>query len=395
MKLGILGGTFNPIHNAHIQMAEIARDALGLDRVLLMVAADPPHKCVDGQVPAQRRLAMARLAAEGLNRIEASDLEIRRGGKSYMSDTLAALHVQHPAAELYLIVGSDMLADLKTWHCPKLVAQRAAIAAIARHGREAHDAQAAQELKERFGARVLLLGGNADPLSSTRIRERLAAGLPVETMLPAAVERDCYEQGTYFPPDVQRMQRRLRAVLTPKRYVHTMGVVRTAAALAARWGVDPQAARTAALLHDCAKYLDPVMLEVLGGDDTGIASVQHAFAGAVVAKNVYDVQDEAVLRAIRLHSTGDAGMTMLDKATYLADLTEPNRNFPCVETMREFLSLGADYAMYRSLLRTRAYVEQMRNQGENDAFHPAGERALAYFEAVCAAESGQAPDAEA
>ncbi len=394
MKLGILGGTFNPIHNAHVQMAEIARDALGLDRVLLMVAADPPHKCVDGQVPAQRRLAMTRLAAAGLARIEASDLEMRRGGKSYMSDTLATLHAQHPAAQLYLIVGSDMLLDLKTWHCPELVAQRAAIAAITRHGRQTHDEQAAQALESRFGARVLLLGGNADPLSSTEIRERLGAGLPVTGMLAPAVERDCYERGTYFPPDVQRMQRQVRAALTPKRYTHTMGVVRTAAALAAQWGVDPRAARIAALLHDCAKYLDPVMLEVLGGDDTGIASVQHAFAGAVVAKNFYGVRDEAILRAIRLHSTGDANMSMLDKVTYLADLTEPNRSFPCVDAMRGFLPLGADYAMYRSLLRTRSYVEQMRGQGGRDAFHPAGERALTYFEAICGGPE-QAPGEEA
>ena len=111
--------------------------------------------------------------------------------------------------------------------------------------------------------------------------------------------------------------------------------------------------------------------------------MQHAFAGAVVAKNCYGVEDESILRAIRLHSTGDADMSVLAQVTYLADLTEPNRNFPCVDEMRALLPMGHDYAMYRSLLRTRAYVKRMRHEGQDDAFHPAGERALAYFSSLC------------
>ena len=99
--------------------------------------------------------------------------------------------------------------------------------------------------------------------------------------------------------------------------------------------------------------------------------------------------DEEILRAIRLHSTGDADMSTLDKVVYLADLTEPNRNFPCVDEMRALLPQGADYAMYRSLLRTRSYVERMRQEGAQEAFHPAGQRALAYFAALCG--EGDAP----
>lgn len=383
MKLGVLGGTFNPIHNAHIQMAECARDALGLDRVLLMVAADPPHKRVDGQVPAERRLAMTRLAVEGLSQIEASELELLREGKSYTSDTLAALLAQFPDAKLYLILGSDMLLNLKFWHCPEEILRLASVAAISRRGLDEHDELAAQDLIDRFGARVLLLGGNVEPISSTNIRERFFAGLPVEGMLPLTVERDCYLRGTYFPPEVQRMQQQVREALTPSRYAHTMGVVRTAALLAAQWGADPEKARIAALLHDCAKCFAPAALAALSGDNTGIASVQHAFAGAVVAKNDYGITDEEILRAIRLHSTGDASMSTLDKVTYLADLTEPGRNFPCVDIMRSFLPMGADYAMYRSLLRTRDYVASLHAQGGNEAFHPAGDRALAYFRTLC------------
>ena len=240
MKLGILGGTFNPIHNAHLQLADIATTALELDRVLLMVAADPPHKAVDGQISAARRLEMTRLAVNGLDRVEASELEIRRGGKSYMSDTLEQLHAQYPGAELYLIVGSDMLLDLRTWHAPETVMRLATIAAVPRQGQQASDAHSAAYLRDAFHAHIERLTGQADTLSSTEIRNRLFAALPVSGMLPADVDRYCYEEGLYFPPDIQRIQRQVREALPNKRYVHTMGVVRTAAELAARWGADPQ-----------------------------------------------------------------------------------------------------------------------------------------------------------
>jgi len=88
MRIGILGGTFNPIHSAHVQMARIARDEAALDLVLFIVAADPPHKRVEGEVPARERLRLVQLALSGEERMEASDIEIRRGGKSYTLLTL-------------------------------------------------------------------------------------------------------------------------------------------------------------------------------------------------------------------------------------------------------------------------------------------------------------------
>ena len=118
MRIGVLGGTFNPVHAAHLQMAVCARDTLGLDLTLLMVAADPPHKDVAGHVPAKERLSMAQLACAGLAGIEASDLEVQRAGRSYTAKTLQTLHAKYPGAELFWIVGSDMLLDLPTWYRP-------------------------------------------------------------------------------------------------------------------------------------------------------------------------------------------------------------------------------------------------------------------------------------
>lgn len=375
MRIGILGGTFNPIHNAHLAMADCARDRLALDRVLLMVAADPPHKQVDGAVSGEHRLRMTRLAAETLERVEASDFELRRPGKSYTAETLALLHAQFPDASFYWIVGSDMLQDLPTWYRPEEILRLAEIAAVPRIGASGDDEPAAERLRTEYGAHITMLPACAEAISSTEIRQLVRAGRSASMLVPAAVERYYTEEGLYLPPGVAALQARVRADLPEKRFRHTCGVMIEAARLAERWGADPEKARLAALLHDCAKYLPHEELLRLSDGEPDVPPVLHAFAGAAVARTVYGVDDADVLQAIRLHSTGDADMTLLDKLVYLADLTEPGRDFPGVERFRAACALGPDEAMRLAL---RGSAEVVRRTG--GAFHPASARALAWFE---------------
>lgn len=374
MRIGLLGGTFNPIHRAHVQMAEIARDEAALDRVLLMVAADPPHKRVDEGVPADVRFRLVEIAVSGKARLEASDLEILRGGKSYTLLTLQELSAQNPEAELFLIIGSDTLTDLPNWYHPEEVLKIAGVLCVPRVGIDQDDEKTAQMLRERYGARVRLLSAKADVISSTEIRKRLFAGLPVEGMLPDAVEQAVYECGDYFPPELRAMQEKSRIALTPKRYSHVCGTMRAAARLAALWQQDAQKAQIAALLHDCAKCLDPIAQEVLSGDETGIAPVYHAFAGAVLAKMEYGVTDETILRAIRLHTTGDWGMTDFEALIYAADLIEPSRDFSGVEEYRSRISPDIDSFMQYAVARVSQLIER---RGKKT--HPASARALAWY----------------
>lgn len=374
MRIGLLGGTFNPIHRAHVQMAEIARDEAALDRVLLMVAADPPHKRVDEGVPADVRFRLVETAVSGEARLEASDLEILRGGKSYTLLTLQELSAQNPEAELFLIIGSDTLTDLPNWYHPEEVLKIAGVLCVPRVGIDQDDENTAQMLRERYGARVRLLSAKADVISSTEIRKRLFAGFPVEGMLPDAVEQAVYECGDYFPPELRAMQEKSRIALTPKRYSHVCGTMRAAARLAALWQQDAQKAQIAALLHDCAKCLDPIAQEVLSGDETGIAPVYHAFAGAVLAKMEYGVTDETILRAIRLHTTGDWGMTDFEALIYAADLIEPSRDFSGVEEYRSRISPDIDSFMQYAVARVSQLIER---RGKKT--HPASARALAWY----------------
>jgi nicotinate-nucleotide adenylyltransferase len=376
MRIGLLGGTFNPIHRAHVQMAQIARDEAALDLVLLMPAADPPHKPVDGEVPASVRLWLAQLAIFGEARMEVSDAEILRGGKSYTLLTLQELVLRCPEAELFLIIGSDMLSDLPNWYHPEEVLKMASVLCVPRAGIDQDDEQTAKMLRERYGASVRLLSAKADVISSTDIRARLSAGLPVEGMLPDLVEQAVYESGDYFPQEVRALQEKCRAALSPKRYHHVCGTMRAAAALAVLWRQDAQKARIAALLHDCAKCLDLLTQEVLSGDETGIAPVHHAFAGAVVARMEYGITDDAILGAIRRHTTGDWGMTDFDALIFSADLIEPTRSFSGVEDDRARITEDIDGYMRYALRRVAQLVAEKGRQA-----HPASARAMAWYAA--------------
>lgn len=377
MKIGVLGGTFNPIHNAHLQMAALARDALGLDRVLLMVAADPPHKTVDGHVDARTRFTMTQLGCAGLPRIEASELELSRAGKSYTADTLEQLKALTPGAELVWIMGSDMLRDLPHWYEPKRIAALAQIAYVPRSGQEADDAGAAALLREGFGARVVALPAEADEISSTMLRERLYAGAPVDGLMPAATLLYCYEAGLYFPAALRDLMARVRATLTIKRWRHSAGCAIAAARLAESWGASLEKARLAAYLHDCAKNLPVERLCVLSGDDTGIPAVQHAFAGAVLAKTLYGVSDDEVLRAIRRHCTGERDMGLLDKIVFLADAIEPAREYSGVTELRRSVAKGPDAAMLFALTHSAEHIRKARDV---EGMHPATGRAIEYFQ---------------
>lgn len=374
MHIGLLGGTFNPIHNAHVQMARIARDEAALDKVLLMVAADPPHKRVDEDVPADVRLRLARLAIAGEARVSASDMEIERGGKSYTLLTLQELKKAYPDAKISIVLGSDTLADLPNWHKPKEVLKLADVLCVPRIGRNENDDETARMLELRYGARVRILSGRADMISSTQIRKHLYEGLPLFGWMPPAVEQAVFEDGSYFPSELRALLEQSRRMLTPKRYRHACGTMRAAADLAELWRQDPVKARLAALLHDCAKCLTPLEQEILSGDETGIAPVHHSFAGAVLAKMEYGVTDETILRAVRLHTTGDWGMTAFDALVYAADLIEPTRAFAGVERYRSRVSEDIDAFMLYALESAASLVEYRGWKA-----HPASLRAVAWY----------------
>jgi nicotinate-nucleotide adenylyltransferase len=196
----VLGGTFNPPHVAHLLCAQEAHDQLGLDRVLLMPVATPPHKDADGDPGPAARLAMCELAAASDARLAVSDLEIRRGGASYTVDTLRELHASSPGSELTFIVGGDMAASLPTWREPGEVVALARLAVAEREG--ARRADILERLATIPGAvdRVDFFDLPRMDVSSSLVRRRVAAGRPIRYLVPDPVAEYVAQHGLYRSP---------------------------------------------------------------------------------------------------------------------------------------------------------------------------------------------------
>jgi nicotinate-nucleotide adenylyltransferase len=186
VRFGILGGTFNPPHVGHLICGSEAYVQLGLDRVIVMPARIPPHKPVEDEPGPEHRLELCRVAVQGDERFEVSDLECARSGPSYTVDTLEALHAQTPDSELFLIVGGDIAAGLTSWHQPERVLSLATLAVARRRGtsRRAID-DALNALKGGERARFFHMPRIA--ISSTMLRDRVRAGRCVRYYVPDAV----------------------------------------------------------------------------------------------------------------------------------------------------------------------------------------------------------------
>ena len=189
-RIGVFGGTFDPVHVGHLAAAVNVRHALALDRVLLVVANVPWQKAGERLVTeAEDRYAVVRAAAAGLEGIEASRLEIERGGPSYTADTLAELTARHAGVELFLVVGSDVVAELHTWERADEVGRLATLVAVARPGATVTSPPPAWRME--------VVEVPALDVSSTDLRARVADGRPIDVLVPAGAVREIRERGLY------------------------------------------------------------------------------------------------------------------------------------------------------------------------------------------------------
>ena len=212
MNIGLMGGTFNPVHLAHLRIAEEARELCALDRVLFIPAADPPHKPLAGEVPFAQRCEMVRLAIAGNPAFELSDIEGQRAGKSYSIDTISFFRAQHPDDKLFFIIGSDSFLEIGLWHryaeifrlCNLIVVERPAVRSadplaalpVAIRGEFSYTAASAQTAA-RIRTVCALSEGCPLDISSTGIRSLVAAGRSITYLVPPAVEAYIKNQRIY------------------------------------------------------------------------------------------------------------------------------------------------------------------------------------------------------
>ncbi len=220
-RVGVFGGSFNPIHLGHLLLADEILELLGLDQILFVPASEPPHKPAGGLAPARDRYAMTELAVRGNPRFAISELELRRPGPSYTVDTLEALRGEAgPAAEFYLLIGSETFLDLLSWKDPQRLARVARLVVVPRAG-SSFDPDGVQALKvlreigqerwirvhpsrpfvESSGKGVLLVAATSLSISSSELRRRAREGRSLAYRVPDAVRQYILEHRLYREED--------------------------------------------------------------------------------------------------------------------------------------------------------------------------------------------------
>ncbi len=387
-RIGIYGGTFNPPHIGHIQGAAQAKSALGLDKLLLIPTAIAPHKPKPaGSASPAQRLEMLRIAASTVPGAEVDDLELRRAGPSYTYLTILELRERYPCGRLIFIMGTDMFLSFENWKNPDIITANAALAVLYRGEKGEKAAIEAQMERMRVkGVEVYLIENQVTAISSTQLRRMIAfhCGAP---FLPDGVGQYIEANGLYDSAGdfknlpMEELEPIVVRLLNPNRVAHVLGCRDTAVDLAKHWGADETDAARAGILHDITKALDgPLQLTLCGEYGTILDDFSkkypktlHALTGSMVARRIFG-ENEAVVEAIRHHTTGKANMSLLEKIIYIADYMEPNRTLPYVEELRRLAYTDLDAAVKLGLEMTLEHLARL-----GDEVSPATQEALEYL----------------
>ena len=319
-RIGIYGGTFNPPHVGHLRLAQCALQVLKLDKVLMIPDRIAPHKTMPNCTPSpQQRLEMLQKMVENQTKIEASALELQREGPSYSYETVEQIRALYPDAELYLLMGSDMLLTFCKWKESNRIAPQVTLCAFSRG--EKGEAEALSKEKERLeanGAKVELIPNTITQISSSDIRRLLVFGCAGPFMTSEVLEyihaHGLYGTGCdYRNLSADTLEEVVVSLLKENRVAHVLGCARTCVELANQFGANTTDAFRAGLLHDITKALDgPLQLTlckeygmILDTFSAQNPKTLHALTGSLVAERIFG-ENEAVIEAIRCHTTGKA-----------------------------------------------------------------------------------------
>ena len=383
MRIAVYGGSFNPPHPAHVRAARLAYAALAPDKLLVIPAADPPHKALAAGSPTpEERFELTKLAFRDFPEAETSDMELRRGGESYTSDTVEELAREYSGAELWLVIGTDMLTSFERWHEFRSILAGAALAVLPRNEGELPEIErCAARFEALYGARVRIIDAAPLPMSSSEMRDMLVARRGADVLDGEVYARIIRLRDYGAKPQLDWLRERAYAYLKPKRIPHVAGCEQEASKLALRWGEDPGDAAEAGILHDITKKLS-MDEQLILAEKYGIVfdkfereniKLTHAITGAALSKELFGIP-ERIYSAIRWHTTGRADMTLLEKIIYIADYIEPTRDFEGVERLRQLAYEDIDSAMALGL---RMSLEELRQSGIEP--HGATVSALAWY----------------
>ncbi len=369
MKIALFGGSFDPVHREHINLAVKAKEELGLDKLYFIPSYRAPHKMLGAVAGGEDRLDLLRAACRSLPFAEADDTELKAEGTSYTFVTCRKFRENFPSAEIFFIVGADMLEDFFGWKNPDDILKNVRLAACGRGCIYAENMH--ERFRARFGTDYLGLGFCGKEISSTDIRVALAFGdfAAAEKALPPDVFGLIRRRDLYRYPCIEGAL----GLLTEERKAHSERVARMACRRARSLNIPEEKALSAAMLHDCGKNVplsDPKLKHFTPPEGVP-APVLHQFTGAYLAEHFFGIKDEEILDAIRYHTSGREDMTPLGKLIFLSDMLEEGRNFDGIESLREVFWKDIDLCLYLSFKRQLNYLK-----ARNAPVYPLTQRAF-------------------
>ncbi len=362
MKIGLFGGSFDPVHSEHIHLVEEAIKALALDRAVIIPSFIAPHKLDGAFSSGNDRFEMAKIAFRTIPNTEVSDYELARGDTSYTYLTAEYYARKYAGAKIYWLVGADMLENFFFWKYPRRILEFVTLAACGRG--KADIGFLHEKFRSEFKVDFEEIPFCGKEVSSTRIRVAVAFGKNAEE-LPPAVRGYIDEKRLYSHPAITPAL----ALEKEARREHSYRVALLAAELARRYGIPQKKAILASALHDCGKYV-PLSSPLLRGftlPDGVPSPVVHQFTGAYLAEHRFCIHDEEILDAIRYHTSGREEMTDLGKLIFLADMLEEGRDFPGIGELRTALYRSLDECLLLCFEHQIKYLESNPN-GENQIY---------------------------
>ena len=367
MKIAILGGSFNPVHIGHLCLADAVL-ASGYDRIILVPAFKSPFKAGAGGASAAERLEMLSASIAGDSRLTIDDCEIKREGISYTIDTIAYIKEQYlPRGKPGLVLGEDLLDTFHLWHNASSIAEEADLI-VARRLAEQEQESTNSSIKNEFPYPHKKLENQLINISSRQLRDKIKTGLDWRYLVPEGARHIIEDRKLYGYKEKDKAKNQsktassienihettallenvVRRILSASRFIHSRNTALLTRDLCIRFGLDPKAGYLAGITHDMCKTMsDDEFLACAENDGLGINALEkkkpsllHGRAAAIILKTRYNINDEAILEAVRYHVTGGAAAGPLAKILYIADKIEVSRDY-VDHSLRE-MSLYAD-----------------------------------------------------
>lgn len=378
--IGIMGGTFDPIHYGHLAAAEAVRYEFGVEKIIFIPTGIPAHKEEESVTDSKHRFLMTTLATADNPNFNVSTIEIDRVGHSYTVDTITEIREYcNDDAVIYFIMGADSLHQIYSWKNIEKLFKICEIIVVPRPGyKKSALLDEIKMLQKKVNKKVHYLEVNGFDISSTDIKYRIKRNSAVRYMLPPNVLNYIIKEGLYvekhefsqeFLDTITFLKKKLKRTLSLHRYKHTISVMNEACRLCTyynKWDY-AEKAMLAGILHDCAKDI-PIEVQKSTCKDYSIKiddnlskspKVIHQFLGAEIARREYNIKEEEVINAIRFHTTGRPNMGFLEKIVFLADFIEPERKSTdeIVEAKR-LASIGLDVAIEYVLNTSINYLKE-------------------------------------